>query len=109
MPSRFEPCGIGQLIALRYGTVPLVRRTGGLADTVLDCGDDPLNYTGMMFDDFSADAFQGALRQALSLYGDRRRWDGIVRRGMAADFSWGRSAAAYEAVYGDALLKRGVA
>jgi starch synthase len=109
MPSRFEPCGIGQLIALRYGTVPLVRRTGGLADTVLDRRDDPMNYTGIVFDDFTAKSFKEGVQRALALYRDSREWDAVVRRGMAADFSWKRSAGEYETVYEEALLKRGAA
>jgi starch synthase len=109
MPSRFEPCGIGQLISLRYGTVPLVRRTGGLADTVLDRRDDPVNYTGFVFDNFTPAAFRGAVEKALAAYGDVQGWRALMARGMAADFSWQRSAGEYESLYGQALAKRGAA
>jgi starch synthase len=107
MPSRFEPCGIGQLIAFRYGTVPLVRRTGGLADTVLDRRDAPKDYTGIVFDEYGGDAFRRGMQRALRLYGDRDEWGKVVARGMSADFSWQRSAADYEAVYARALDKGG--
>jgi len=92
MPSRFEPCGLGQLIAMRYGSVPVVRRTGGLADTVSA-------ETGFLFDDATPEALAGALRAAAAAFADRDRWDGLVRRAMAADHSWSRSAAAYLELY----------
>jgi starch synthase len=107
MPSRYEPCGIGQLMALRYGSVPLVRRTGGLADTVVDMVDDPVAYTGFLFDEFSAKALQQGLARAIAAYGRSDSWQRLVRRGMEADYSWGWSAQRYEEVFRWALEKRG--
>jgi starch synthase len=94
MPSLFEPCGLGQLISMRYGSVPVVRATGGLADTVRD------GVTGFTFDGYSADDFWNALRGALHIYRvDPDSWRALQRQGMAADFSWQASARAYQQVY----------
>jgi starch synthase len=92
MPSRFEPCGLGQLIAMRYGSVPVARRTGGLADTVTA-------ETGFLFEEATPDALAAALREAIAAFADRARFDGYVRRAMAADHSWTRSAQAYLELY----------
>ncbi|MCP3176591.1 glycogen synthase GlgA [Desulfuromonas sp. KJ2020] len=99
MPSLYEPCGLGQLIALRYGSLPLVRRTGGLADTVHDPADDPQRANGFVFDEPTPAALLAALDRALALYGDRRSWLRLVKRGMAQDFSWTRSAQDYLQLY----------
>jgi starch synthase len=90
MPSRFEPCGQSQMIAMRYGTPPIVRRTGGLADTVVDADEAPGAGTGFAFDEPTADALLAATRRAMRLRSsaDRRGWDGVVARGMARDWSW---------------------
>jgi starch synthase len=89
MPSRFEPCGQGQMIALRYGTPPVVRRTGGLADSVIDASGDPRHGTGFVFDAPDADALVAACERALALRADDRpRWDALIDRGMAVDFDW---------------------
>jgi starch synthase len=90
MPSRFEPSGQGQMIALRYGTPPIVRRTGGLADSVIDVLDDPDRGTGFAFGPPEVGALVEACRQALELRGDGRNewWTALVRRGMKVDFSW---------------------
>lgn len=94
MPSRFEPCGLGQLIAMRYGCVPIVRATGGLADTVHD------GVTGFVFQDYHADAFFGAIARALSIWRhDRPAWTELQRRGMALDTSWRHSAQGYVRLY----------
>lgn len=98
MPSRFEPCGLTQMYSQRYGTVPLVRATGGLADTVQNLNDAG-EGTGFMFDDYSAEALLGTLRWALSIYQDRALWRRMQRAGMARDFSWGPSAREYVRVY----------
>ncbi len=98
MPSRFEPCGLNQLYSLRYGTVPVVRRVGGLADTVEDF-DGWRRGTGFVFGDYHPQALATAVRRALDLHRDRRAWHAMMRRGMAADFSWARSAARYRALY----------
>jgi starch synthase len=102
VPSRFEPCGLTQLYALRYGTLPLVRRVGGLADTVIDATPDNLQSdraTGFVFDDASRHAFGARIREACALYRDEGAWRQVQRRGMARDFSWDDSAANYEALY----------
>ncbi|HUA64046.1 MAG TPA: glycogen synthase GlgA [Verrucomicrobiae bacterium] len=101
MPSRYEPCGLNQMYSLRYGTVPVVRATGGLDDTI-DEG------TGFKFHEYSGPAFAGAVRAALAAFsspGDGAAWQEMMRRGMRKDFSWNSSAAAYSALY-EALLGR---
>jgi starch synthase len=104
MPSRFEPCGLNQLYSLRYGTVPVVRRVGGLADTVQDF-DGWKQGTGFVFNDYDPRAMLAGLRRATETFRDQRAWTAIMKRGMAQDFSWGRSAARYEALY-EGLLDR---
>lgn len=102
VPSRFEPCGLTQLYALRYGTLPLVRRVGGLADTVVDATPDNIQSdraTGFVFDDASRYAMGARLRDACALYQHGETWARIQRRGMAQDFSWDDSAAHYENLY----------
>jgi starch synthase len=111
MPSRFEPCGQGQMIALRYGTPPIVRRTGGLADTVVDVTIDPERGTGFVFEAATPDALAAACRRAFEVRGDGRSaaWLGLVRRGMVVDFAWERrSAPAYLRVYARAIALRRV-
>jgi starch synthase len=109
MPSRFEPSGQGQLIALRYGTVPLVRRTGGLADTVTDADEDPQAGNGFTFGPADPDALADAARRALRAYGDPPRWRDIQARGMAADVSWTRPVSRYLEVYARAAALRSAA
>jgi starch synthase len=101
VPSRYEPCGLVQMHALRYGTIPVVRRTGGLADTVRDEGESPGRGNGFLFDDVDPDALAHAAHRALNLLRarDAGAWRALQRRAMAEDFSWDRSAAAYEEVY----------
>jgi starch synthase len=93
MPSRYEPCGISQMIAMRYGSVPLVRAVGGLHDTVTD------SETGFVFVDKKIKSFNDALRRALSVYPDRARWMEFQKAGMAQDFSWTKSARTYLELY----------
>ena len=88
MPSRFEPCGQGQMIALRYGTVPVVRRTGGLADSVIDATANPRTGTGFVFEEASSAALLAAVRRAAALRTDANRWAALRDRGMAQDFNW---------------------
>jgi starch synthase len=106
MPSHYEPCGLGQLIALRYGSIPIVRKTGGLADTVQDF--EPLTNkgTGFLFSDFSVTGMLDALKRALCVYTDAEKMQIMVRRGMQADFSWKRSAQRYAEIY-KATLREG--
>jgi starch synthase len=98
MPSRYEPCGLAQMIAMRYGCIPLVRETGGLVDTVRPYTDLE-NGTGFLFSEASPQAFADTLVETLALYDDRERWAALQRNAMAQDFSWARSARAYEALY----------
>ncbi len=93
MPSRYEPCGLAQMIAIRYGCVPLVRATGGLKDTVHE------GRTGFLFQGADAGSMIEALRHALSVYDNPERWQRIQHNGMRKDFSWSRSARQYAAIY----------
>jgi starch synthase len=100
MPSLFEPCGLGQLIAMRYGSVPVVRATGGLADTVR------ASVTGFTFSNYSADDFWNALHEALYIWRvDPESWRAIQHKGMDSDFSWETSARAYQQVYEWAIAR----
>ncbi len=102
MPSLFEPCGLNQLYSLAHGTAPVVRATGGLADTVVDADAASLasgTATGFVFQDPTPGALWSALERALSLYGDRPAWMRLVRAGMSGDWSWDRGARQYEQVY----------
>jgi starch synthase len=106
MPSRFEPCGLNQMYSLRYGTVPIVRRTGGLADTVVDATAEDLaagTATGVVFARPQQNDLLGALRRALVLYAQPRLWRQLQATGMGLDFSWTRSASEYLALYQRAL------
>jgi starch synthase len=98
MPSRFEPCGLNQLYSLRYGTVPIVRATGGLRDTVIDAEQPGGN--GIVFEGFDPAELVAAVRRALSLFADQARWRALQRSGMAFDPSWDVSAREYVKVYG---------
>ena len=99
MPSAFEPGGLGQLIALRYGTLPIVHATGGLADTVTDLDADPDTGNGISFPSYTASALLDALQRALRLYAQQDRWPGLVERAMAYDSRWSASARAYSQLY----------
>jgi starch synthase len=102
-PSRFEPCGLEQLYSLRYGTVPVVRATGGLDDTVVDVLAHPDRGTGFKFVDYSSEALVESLETVIERFKNRSEWHSIMRRGMLEDFSWERSASAYEEIYSQAL------
>lgn len=103
MPSSYEPCGLAQLYALRYGALPIVRSTGGLRDTVRD------GETGFSFEAYRPEALREAIFRALACFGDREGWEAMVDRGMGEDFSWSRSAAAYEQAYAALLPSPAVA
>jgi starch synthase len=105
MPSRYEPCGLGQMHALRYGAVPLVRRTGGLADTVTDFNAKTGRGTGFLFDEYTAPALVDCLRRAVGVYGSAKQWKLLAQTGMKQDFSWEQSAKEYEKVYRKAMKK----
>ena len=101
MPSRYEPCGLNQLYSLRYGTVPIVRATGGLADTVEDF--DGTKGTGFAFEEYDSRELLRAVQRALAAYADQPVWAKIVKAGMAKDFSWDASARKYLQIYRSAL------
>jgi starch synthase len=107
VPSRAEPCGLTQMYALRYGSPPVVRRTGGLADSVVDADERALRdgfATGFSFDEPSAEGLRGALARALDVYRNANAWKRLQRTGMSADFGWARSAELYASLY-ESLLR----
>ncbi len=99
MPSRYEPCGLNQMYSLRYGTVPIVRKTGGLADTVKPFDPATGHGTGIVFEHLTPDGLRWAIDQALGIYHDADAWGRIRRNGMAQDFSWERQGRHYESLY----------
>jgi starch synthase len=103
MPSRYEPCGLNQLYSLKYGTVPVVRAVGGLDDTIVDYNTGA--GTGFKFDDYTVAAFLNAISRALKVYENSDAWQELMRRCMAGDFSWERSALQYIDLYEQALQK----
>ena len=107
VPSRFEPCGLTQMYGLRYGTPPVVRRVGGLADTVRDGDAD--DRTGFVFDAATPAAFEAAVRRAQALHRDAAAWQTVMRRGMAQELSWAGPAQAYLALYTQARAARAAA
>ncbi len=105
MPSRYEPCGLGQLISLRYGTVPIVRRTGGLYDTIINY--DQKNGNGFAFTAYDSKELLQTIAKAIGVYADKKTWKRIQLRGMKADFSWHASAKKYLDLYRKAInIKR---
>ena len=102
VPSRFEPCGLTQLYGLRYGTLPVVRRVGGLADTVVDASDEAVREdraTGFSFDAATPAALDGAMQRAINAYHEPARWQQLMQRAMAQDFSWDGAAQKYVGLY----------
>jgi starch synthase len=106
MPSRYEPCGLGQMIAMRYGTIPVVRRTGGLADTVADYRPSTGEGNGFVFENYTPDACFVALLRAVEAFRRPAEWRLLQRQGMEADFSWGASARQYVELYRQAQALR---
>jgi starch synthase len=105
VPSRFEPCGLTQLCALRYGAVPVVAKVGGLADTVIDLETDPA-ATGIQFSPVTTGAFAAALRRAAAVWDEQPAWSRLQQSGMAVDVSWSRSAARYAQLYAAVLTAK---
>ena len=106
MPSLYEPCGLNQIYSLKYGTVPVVRKTGGLADTVKDWDETPDEKgNGFVFEKFDSSEFANAIERALNYYKDKRIWKKIQRNGMREDFSWRKSAKKYLELYNKTLGK----
>ena len=99
MPSRFEPCGLNQIYSMKYGTIPIVRDTGGLADTVTPVGSPTTPGTGFVFSDYTPEAFLKAIHTALEAYKDQKLWLRIMANAMSQDFSWKKSAQAYLELY----------
>jgi len=97
MPSKYEPCGLNQIYSLRYGTVPVVRATGGLDDTI-DA------ETGFKFQDYSGAALLTAVQDAVEMFGDQERWQTMMKTGMRRDFSWAASAGQYSDLYRSLLV-----
>ncbi len=104
MPSKYEPCGLGQLISFKYGTIPVVRATGGLADTVLDLDADPGKGSGFIFKEYTSQALYGAVKRAAAKYAsDKKGWSLTVKKVMEYDYSWSISAKKYVALYKKAI------
>jgi starch synthase len=99
IPSRYEPCGLTQMYALKYGTVPVVRATGGLDDTIRSFDRETTGGNGFKFEEYDAGSFLTAIKGALDLYQDEETWEKLMANGMAEDFSWERSAHAYIEIY----------
>ena len=104
MPSRYEACGISQLIALRYGTVPVVRATGGLKDTVRNYDDETDSGTGFVFKDYNSRELLSTIKKAAALYRQKAKWEGLIDRAMAEDNSWNKSSRLYMDIY-ESMLK----
>lgn len=106
MPSLYEPCGLAQMYGLKYGTVPIVRATGGLNDAIRDPDEEPGTGTGFKFEAFSASALYEATQRAIDLFRNPEAWRAMMLNGMKQDFSWGRSAREYLKVFEQALAAR---
>jgi len=103
MPSQYEPCGLNQMYSLRYGTIPVVRRTGGLADSVVHFDPASGAGTGIVFNDFDAGAMKWALDTALQWYAQPSLWERIVQNAMRQDFSWETQANEYLKLFAELL------
>ncbi len=105
MPSRYEPCGLEQLYALKYGTIPVVRSTGGLDDTIIDCIHDPASGNGFKFSNYTPEDLFEALANAVRLFKNKTFWKQLMLRGMKCNHPWSTAAAEYEKLYQKALIK----
>jgi starch synthase len=105
MPSRYEPCGLGQLISFKYGTVPIVRKTGGLTDTVHDYNLKAESGDGFVFEEYSASALVDALGRAVAAFKKKKQWAALVSKVMGYDYSWEASARKYVELYKKTLVK----
>lgn len=106
MPSQYEPCGLSQMIAFRYGSVPIARKTGGLKDTIANYQPKTGNGTGFLFEEYSAKALVAALRRALAAYANRTKWKRLMQNGMKQDLSWEHSAQDYVKLYRKMMKKK---
>ncbi|MBN1492714.1 MAG: glycogen synthase GlgA [Candidatus Omnitrophica bacterium] len=109
MPSHYEPCGLGQLIALRYGTVPLVRATGGLADTITDFNPASGVGNGFVFSDYTSEALLSTIDRTINVFKDKKLWRKVIENGAKSDFSWKVSARKYIDLYRNTVQKKGFA
>lgn len=103
MPSRFEPCGLGQLMSLRYGTIPIVRATGGLADTIQDVNAKSTRGNGFSFTEYDSKALYATVERTVGMFADNAKWNSLVHRAMSADFSWANSGRRYADLYKQAI------
>ena len=103
MPSKYEPCGLNQMYSLKYGTIPIVRNTGGLADSIVDFATDPNNGTGFKFYDYTSLGLLNAIETALSVYAHNIIWKQMIIRGMKQDFSWHKAANTFVELYSNAI------
>ena len=101
MPSKSEPCGLSQMIAARYGAVPIVRRTGGLKDTIIPFNETRKSGNGFGFNDYNAEGMYNVIVDAVETYKDKKTFNKIVKAAMTTDFSWKKSAVEYENLYLD--------
>ncbi len=99
MPSKYEPCGLNQMYSLNYGTIPVVRETGGLADTVKKFNEKTKEGTGFVFKKYTKQEFLAELKRALKIYKDKDTWNKIIKAAMKEDFSWHSSAKKYIDLY----------
>lgn len=106
MPSRYEPCGLNQMYSLKYGTVPVVRATGGLADTIKEYDSTTGEGNGFVFEKYDSDEFLAAIKRAVELYANKETWEKIMKNGMQQDFSWKASAKKYMGLYEKAVDKK---
>jgi starch synthase len=106
MPSKYEPCGLNQMYSLRYGTLPIVRSTGGLADTVEDLDAKPKAGTGFVFEKYNAKQMLDAIKRSLAAFADEKIWTAAMKRAMAKDNSWDASAQKYIELYKNLLKKK---
>jgi starch synthase len=109
IPSRYEPCGMTQMIAMRYGCVPVGRATGGLSDTIVDFESSKSGSTGFLFKEAEPQTLADCLARALACYTSQADWRGLQVRGMQRDFSWERSAQAYLALYRSLIVDKNIA
>jgi starch synthase len=103
MPSRYEPCGLNQIYSLRYGTIPIVRKTGGLDDTIIDYTEDKLTSTGFKFTDYTKEALQNVILNAVEIYNDKYNWYRLMQNAMRQDFSWEKQVLEYIKIYSLAM------
>jgi starch synthase len=107
MPSRYEPCGLGQMFALRYGTIPIVRKTGGLADTVTDFNEINKQGNGFVFEEYTKEALFSTIKRALRVYQNKSDWKKLIENAFEGDYSWENSARKYLKIYEKAIRKEG--